>query len=150
MLSLEPLSVAVDSDRVAEIEKLEAQLRCDLPPIYRSWLVESNGGVPSQSGFSFQDGDYTEENSIEYFYGICTEDPDYDIRSSYVVHLWMLREDFVPIALADGSCYVGIHLSGRKDNLYYIDYFSEGDTDGKRPHYFVASNILMFLDSLYD
>lgn len=132
-----------------EIDRLEAVLRVELPKQYRQWLLETNGGIAEeQPYFPMRDNPLSDAETLREFYGMIPSHPTHDIRATIQDHLWILRQDHIPIGWCEGSGLLSIELTSWSDKIYFFDICDEGERNGLRTPYFVAESIHDLIASL--
>lgn len=130
------------------LSKLEAVLRYRLPPLYRQWILEFNGGFPTPSAFTIRGNPFSEDDMVTAMLGLF-DDEQFGIASHMHSQMWMLRQNFFPVALAASSSYLGLEMKSKSESIVMIDVCDRGDSDGIRPHYFISKDIESFLENLW-
>ncbi len=107
-----------------ELESAEKILGTRLPETYRSFLLEINGGYPSERnvGFPLRSGGST----LNFFYGIGMEDEwdDLVFFTQIARERHNMPETLVPIAVDDGGEFICLGVAG--DEIGKV-YFREND-----------------------
>jgi len=128
-----------------DIEDLERKLDSTLPPAYRAFLLQHNGGVPEPATFKLAElaGPYAEE-TIELLYGISGGNSD----------LWLTHINFADqsppkdcliIGRIIGSLPICIRLAGTDSGSIYL-----WNWDNNFQLDLIASSFPDFLSVLYD
>lgn len=131
------------------VDRLEAELRIELPKQYRQWLLETNGGiVEEQPYFPMRDNPHSDAETLRAFYGMVPSHPEYDICATIHDHLWILRQDHIPIGFSGSSGILSVELTSWSDKIYFFDICDEGEQNGLRTPYFVAESIHDLIASL--
>lgn len=142
---------------VRRLELLEARLQVELPPIYRSWLIETNGGwVRGQCVFEvptatvcFQAGEPDTTQEVESFHGCFGPDSSHDVASVIAEFPSFLLEGCLPIGWALESCVLAIRLRVVDcEAIWYSDIAEERHSDGSRKYHRVGDDIRTFIASL--
>lgn len=132
-----------------QLEILEAELRSRFPPIYRKWLISTNGGeADGMWMFRIPNCPYAEDGMLRELYGVCPAHPEHDLLSRNQEMLWILRHDHILVGWAEESCLFSLRLGGSDETIYYWDIADPGDDRGLRTPYPLAPDIHRFLDSL--
>lgn len=137
--------IPCDPERLSQ---LEAMLRYQLPNQYRNWLLEFNGGFPLRSAFTIPGSPFSDNDLVTAMLGL-VDNEEYSILSHIRTHLWMLRENFFPIAFAASSSYLGLQMQSKSEAIVMIDVCDEGDSDGFRQHFIISKNVDTFLKELW-
>lgn len=132
-----------------ELDKLEAVLRIELPKQYRQWLLDTNGGIADdQPYFTVPNNPYSDAETLRTLLGITPSHPRTDIEATIRDHLWVLRQDHIPIGWSGSSGLLSIELTTWSDQIYFFEYCDEGEQNGLRTPYLVADSIYELIDSL--
>lgn len=132
-----------------ELAKLEAVLRIEFPREYRAWLLETNGGVAEDQPYFPMDGRPAgDEETLRDLLGIVPSQPTHDIAATIHEHLWILRQDHVPIGWCEGSSMLSISLTTWSDAIYLFEAFGESELNGLREPVYVADSIHHFISLL--
>ena len=124
------------------LDILEAELRIELPKRYRQWLIETNGGIAEgQPYFLTPHNPRSESEVLRGFFGVSPSHPNHDIPSIVRDHLWILRQDHLPIGWTEGSGFLSIELTSWSERVYFFDICDEGEPNGLRTPHFVAESI---------
>lgn len=131
------------------LDKLEAKLRIELPKQYRQWLLNTNGGIAEdQPFFTVPNNPYSDAETLRTLLGITPSHGEIDIETTIHKHLWVLRQDHIPIGWSEGSGLLSIELTNWSDRIYFFEYCDEGEQNGVRTPYLVAESIYELIDSL--
>jgi cell wall assembly regulator SMI1 len=139
----------------ADLEAAErrlAELGHPIPPSYRQFLTEHDGGRPVRCCFSFQHEDRTLEEVVEEFLGVA---PPASPQGMNLVRTVRIRERFPKGVLPIADDPFGNHIcldgrDGRDGPVYFWDHEYEGDTPDDANLYEIAPDLQTFLDSLYE
>ena len=128
-----------------EVDAFEKKYNISLPPAYRRFLIETNGGRPERDAFSVPG--FT-ESSIQVFLGLNDPITSCNLDWCREVYSDRLPEHIMPIAttgLADIVCMsIGQDTAGA---VYYWDGVHISPTYGEL--YLVANSFEEFLERLY-
>ncbi len=130
------------------LSRLEAALRYRLPTQYRKWLLGFNGGFPSPSAFSIPESQFSDDDMVTALLGL-VDNEEFDILSHIRSQLWMLRENFFPIAFTASSSYLGLEMKSQCESIVMVDVCDQGNSDGFRKHIFISKDINVFLEKLW-
>jgi cell wall assembly regulator SMI1 len=139
----------------AELEAAQqrlAELGHPIPPSYRSFLTEHDGGVPVKDRFSFEHEDRTMHEVVQTFLGVA---PPTSRHGMNLVDIVGLREAFpkgvVPIAddpFGNHICLDG--RDGRDGPVYFWDHEYEGEEADFANLYLIAPDLRTFLSLLHE
>lgn len=149
------LSIIDSANSLSEEEIIHAEQRLGqaIPPDYRDFLLQYNGGYPERSDFqmSIKKEGLSDRGSIEWFLGIHSD--QFDNLENYVnTYRSRIPSDLFPIAHDAGGNLICI-ASGEKNagQIYFWDHEFEVD-EGEIPTYdnvyFVADSLQEFLEKL--
>lgn len=132
------------------IDQLEALLGYNLPPLYRRFLLNSNGGRPAASLFPIVGLPLNEHGVINFFFGIAPQWPMYDLEKIFLLFQGRIPKGVLPIAENGGVDYICLDLRNGKCEVVYWDHrhfwgtgeWREGDL------YKVSNSFAGFLASL--
>ena len=140
----------------ADLEAAErhlAELGHTIPPSYRRFLTEQDGGRPVKDCFSFEQDNEPQEDLVAEFLGVAR--PEVPTATNLVRTVGILG-DRVPagvLPIADDPCGNLICLDGRDGRdgpVYFWDHEYEGDPPDEANLYLIAPDLPTFLDSLYE
>jgi hypothetical protein len=134
----------------ADLDQFEARVGVKLPPDYRRFLKEHNGGRVRPRRIPIQDGPFPTA-LIQYFLSINgptfidkdfehVKDPDHP----------RMPPEHIPIAECEGGDYLTLVIDGpRRGQIFYWNHEEEGDETYTYDNlYFVAGSIEQLLASL--
>lgn len=128
-----------------DIVKFEQQYQLTLPALYRSFLLEANGGRPERDLFPIEGLRNNPDGRIHFFFGF--DHPVEAYRLDWNRDVW--GNDTPPnllfIATTQGADALCIDLND--GTVYYWDAYDEDDT-GRRL-YRIADSFEQFLEVLY-
>jgi hypothetical protein len=124
----------------ATISRLEDSLRITLPPSYRKFLMEHNGGRPVPADFKFKGR--TQGSTVDRFLGV--HDKPYNNLLRYVeTYRGRVPPNLLPIARDPGDNLVCISVGGPDaGGVYFWDH--DWESDEGTPDY---SNVILITDS---
>ncbi|MBK9266107.1 MAG: SMI1/KNR4 family protein [Polyangiaceae bacterium] len=134
------------------ITEFEARWSVLLPPDYKQFLLNSNGGYPTPNVFEIPRW-HGQGSGLGIFYGI-HDDPDYRLDAVCETYDERVPPDLIPIANDAFGNNVCIGWKGkRKGKIYFWDHEDEIDEGGcfrqdYRNVYLVANSLQEFLDNL--
>jgi hypothetical protein len=136
----------------AQLSAIESKLGVKLPQEYRSFILESNGGVPSPSGFSTEDGKVESYVSQFYIFGGSIED-DFETCFNFYTKGGLIPPNLVAVAKDPVDNQVLLGVSG--DDYGKLFYWSADEEDDEHDPSFdymrlVATDFLKFLGKLRD
>ncbi len=134
-----------------EIEKFEDFFSISLPPRYKKFLEQNNGGIPTPDCFDFYDE--SDSSILDYFFGINLKENYCDLGYNFNVFKNRIPCDLFPIASDPGGNIILIGLSGDESGkIYFWDH--EFEADGYAPDmsnvHLIAPNLDTFLNNLYE
>jgi hypothetical protein len=136
-----------------EIAQFEARRGVLLPPDYKQFLLNSNGGYPTPNVFEVPEW-HGHGNSVMSFYGIHDGPKVKRLDWACEVYDERIPADLIPIAYDANGNAICIGWKGeREGKIYFWDHEDELDEDGLfvqdyRNVYLVANSLQEFLDSL--
>lgn len=136
-----------------EIAQFEARWGVLLPPEYKAFLLESNGGMPIVDIFAIP-GFHGQGSTLNSFYGIHNGPEHHQLDRACKVYEDRIPDDLIPIAYDAGGNAVCIGWEGeRKGKIYFWDHEDEIDEEGclrqdYRNVFLVANSLQEFLDNL--
>lgn len=134
-----------------DMEDFEIKNNIELTNDYKVFLLKWNGGVPDPEVFMISE----EEGPtvMNYFYSIGDTENDNDLADCLDVYELRLPEGFIAIGDDPAGNAILLGASGpHYDQIYFWDHENEPDLDepDMSNMYFLADNIWMFLDHLYE
>src|SRR5690625_3356963 len=132
-----------------DMEDFETKNNIELTANYKKFLLKWNGGTPEPAIFMVSE--WGGETVMHYFHSI--GDTYYDIEDFMDILDLRLPEGFIPIGNDGGGNAILLGISEpHYDRIYFWDH--ENEPDLEEPDlsnmYFLADNIWMFLDKLYE
>ncbi|HEX8776137.1 MAG TPA: SMI1/KNR4 family protein [Pyrinomonadaceae bacterium] len=120
--------------------RLEDSLQIKLPPSYRKFLMEFNGGRPVARRFKFKGA--TRGSSVDRFLGVHNKEHN-NLMDYLETYKGRIPPNFFPIAHDPGDNLICISVAGAdKGSIYFWDHDREGN-DGP-PNY---SNVILISES---
>lgn len=111
------------------LQQLEATLALRLPPQYRAFLQQANGGSCRQRGLPIEHpGKGAVTVPLECFFSVGSRSPDLDLQTNYFYYRDAARIPpwFLPIAMDIGTNLIGLGLSDvTSDQVFYWDHERE-------------------------
>jgi hypothetical protein len=134
----------------ARMAIVESYLNIILPPIYRQFLLKTNGGVPFRKRMritSNRDG----TDLLDYMLSIDDQRSYRNFLSANAPLVAYINHGIVSIGETAGACLVCFWMHSKiADRIYYIDISDEFLADGTKPLHYLAENVATFLDDLED
>jgi cell wall assembly regulator SMI1 len=125
-----------------------ADLGHRIPPSYRGFLADQDGGEPVREEFSFEHGSRTETSSVQVFLGVA-ESPDGDLVSKARTLADRVPPGVLPIADDPLGNHICIDTrDGRDGPVLFWDHEYEGDPPDEANLYPIAPDLPTFLDRL--
>jgi hypothetical protein len=139
----------VSPEALAAAESALAELGHRIPPSYREFLAEHDGGPPVQDAFEFEERDGgRQQDRIHYFLGVA-DSPDGDLVETAGALRGRVIEGMLPIA---GDPFGNLLLLDSRDDsdgpVWLWDHEFESDEPDESNLSFVASDLAALLDSL--
>jgi hypothetical protein len=135
------------------IAQFEARRGVLLPPDYKQFLLNSNGGIPTPNVFEVP-GWHGHASGLNFFYGIHEGEKVVRLDWACEVYDERIPADLIPIAYDAYDNNICIGWKGeREGKIYFWDHEDELDENGLfvqdyRNVFLVASSLQEFLDSL--
>lgn len=116
----------------SDVTDFETQLGISLPIDYREFLIKTNGGIPFPHKIEFSVENRPDTTSVEYFYGLLSEDSSQSLKWACGVFDDLLAKKLLPIAgdafgnkivlcLSDGTVWFWDHEEPDQENaLFFI------------------------------
>lgn len=139
----------------ASLDVFEQRVGRNIPPVYRAFLLQHNGGYPDPSDFLIKGRDSTPDlmGTIEQFLGIGTDDEYAEIERYLTQYKDRIPSDLFPIAQDPGGNIVLIGTEGETaGQIFFWDHeeeAEEGDPPTRRNLYRVAESLADLLDALH-
>jgi hypothetical protein len=129
----------------ADVAGLERFLGSRLPPEYRTFLLQYNGGRPKRTAFPVPTHP---EGSIdlELFFGLTRDEATSNLEWNYKKHRPALGKHLLPIARTPANDLVALGLSG--DKRHAIVFYDAIEDDPKARLHDVAGDFTKFMASL--
>jgi hypothetical protein len=138
----------VSAERLAEAEARLVEIGTRLPPSYKAFLAEQDGGKPVRDTFSFQQHDRVQHDFVRLFFGIA-ESPNGDLVTEANLARDRLPADVLPIATDNfGNLVVLDGRDGRDGPVLFWDHEFQSDPPSEDDLFFVAPDFETFLASL--
>jgi cell wall assembly regulator SMI1 len=140
-------------DEVAAVERRLADLGQSLPPSYKAFLAEHDGGIPRKDGFRFEHEGRIKHDRVKKFLGIA---PPATPAGTNLVETALLLAKRVPpgvLPIADDPFGNLICLDGRDGRdgpVLFWDHAYEGDTPDEANLHQIAPDLETFLASLIE
>jgi hypothetical protein len=139
-----------------EIDRTEKRIGRRIPPAYRKFLLEYNGGSPDPSDFTMATSPHgkTELGTIKSFLGIGTDKATLNLDYILETFEGRLPADLFPIARDPGGNLIALGTEGSKtDKVYFWDHereADEGNPPTNRNLYLVSESFDQFIGSLHE
>lgn len=140
----------VSAERLAEAEARLAEIGTRIPPSYKAFLAEQDGGNPVRKAFSFRQHDREQHDLVRLFFGIA-ESPNGDLVSEADLARDRLPADVLPIATDSFDNL--IVLDGRDGGdgpVLFWDHEFQSDPPSEDDLFWVAPDLQTFLDGLQE
>lgn len=121
----------------SEILSFEKNIGKQLPPEYRTFLIENNGGRPKPNIFKTLRGEY--ETDIQFFFGITKG--NYDLQENFQRLKNHVPFEFIPIAVDSGGNRILLNLNTKE--IYFFDSETE-------ERYLISKTFKNFIKGLYN
>jgi hypothetical protein len=138
----------VSAAELAEAESRLAEVGIRIPPSYKAFLAEQDGGKPVRNAFSFQQHERQQNDLVRLFYGIAPS-PNGDLVGRAVTARDDLPAGVLPIA-ADSFGNL-VLLDGRNDGdgpVLFWDHEFTSDPPDEDDLFWVAPDLATFLAEL--
>ena len=138
----------VSPDVLAAAETRLAEIGTRIPPSYKAFLAEQDGGKPVRNAFSFRQHDRDQDDLVRLFFGIA-ESPNGDLVSEADVARDRLPADVLPIATDSfGNLVVLDGREGRDGPVLFWDHEFQSDPPSEDDLFWVAPDLEAFLREL--
>lgn len=138
----------VSADQLAAAEQQLADLGQRIPPSYKAFLAEHDGGEPVRNGFSYAGEGEVENGEVQVFLGIAPS-PDGDLVSKAKVMRDRVPPGVIVIADDPGGNHICLDSrDGRDGPVLFWDHEYESDPPDEANLYEVAPDLQTFLDRL--
>lgn len=134
-----------------EVIALEKMIGKNLPIGFREFLIKYNGGRPTESAFTFREGNKDEEDSIHMFHSIGYEISGHDFAWNIKTYRFRIPVDLLPIACDPFGNQICIQLGKVGDSsIYFWDHDKEHTPPTYRNVIKIADSFEQFLNDLYE
>jgi cell wall assembly regulator SMI1 len=138
----------VSPEALAAAEERLAELGHHIPPSYKAFLAEQDGGKPVRNSFSFRQHDRDQDDLVRLFYGIA-ESPNGDLVERTETAGPSLPPGVLPIATdAFGNLVVIDGRNGGDGPVLFWDHEFETDPPDESNLFWVAPDLETFLANL--
>jgi cell wall assembly regulator SMI1 len=150
MIELREPPAPATAAELAEADRRLAEFGHAIPPAYRAFLEEHDGGEPVRDRFTYVQDNQPKPGTLDEFLGVAPVEPP---LVNLVVMVGILGERMlpgvVPIALDPGGNLVCIDTRDRSDGpVVFWDHEYEGDPPDAANLYPIAPDFPTFLASL--
>jgi hypothetical protein len=140
----------VSAERLAEAEARLAEIGTRIPPSYKAFLAEQDGGDPVRDVFSFRQHDREQHDLVRLFFGIA-QSPNGDLVSEADLARDRLPADVLPIATDNFDNLIVLDgRDGRDGPVLFWDHEFQSDPPSEDDLFWVAPDLRTFLDGLQD
>lgn len=139
-----PYNILLSAEHVSQWEVRSGVV---LPPIYRGWLLEHNGGVLDKM-YVFPTGSAGEEDLIQRFLGLMNVQTQYTIDSLRETLPWLAMLESLPIAVTAYNGILCVDCKGTADIIWYYDVIEIPERIEDKPRHFIARDIIDFIAHL--
>jgi cell wall assembly regulator SMI1 len=138
----------VPADELAAAEHRLAELGHRIPPSYKAFLTEHDGGEPVRNRFTYEGDGELQKGTVQVFIGVAPS-PDGDLVSKAKVMADRLPPGVIVIADDPGGNHVCLDArDGRDGPVLFWDHEYEGDPPDEANLYEIAPDLETFLDGL--
>jgi hypothetical protein len=138
----------VSAEALAAAEERLTALGHQIPPSYKAFLAEQDGGKPVRGMFAFRQNDREQRDSVRLFYGIA-ESPNGDLVTETETMAGRLPSGVLPIAGDSlGNLVVIDGRDGNDGPVLFWDHEFETDLPDESDLFWVAPDLSTFLDQL--
>jgi SMI1/KNR4 family protein SUKH-1 len=138
----------VPRERLAEAEARLAEIGTRIPPSYKAFLAEQDGGKPVRRRFSFRQHDREQHDLVRLFFGIA-ESPNGDLVSEADIARDSLPADVLPIATDNFDNLIVLDgREGRDGPVLFWDHEFQSDPPSEDDLFWVAPDLATFLAGL--
>jgi SMI1-KNR4 cell-wall len=142
----------VSAQALAAAEAKLAELGQHIPPSYKAFLAEQDGGRPVRDIFAFEQDNRPQESDVKRFLGLAPVlAPGRNLVDTAQALWTRVPEGVLPIArdsFGNLVCLDG--RNGRDGPVLFWDHELEGDPPDESNLYFIAPDLQTFLDGLYE
>lgn len=135
-----------------QLDEVEQRMGSAIPPVYREFLLQNNGGRPVPNAFLYRrsDGTTAGEGGVNTFLGIGDAEST-DIEWHRSMYEDRIPSNFFPIADDPGGNLICLSTSGDDVGaVYFWDHEEESDPPTYDNVYFIAPDFQTFLDTLFE
>jgi hypothetical protein len=138
----------VPAEQIAEAESALAEIGRPIPPSYRAFLADQDGGKPVRNAFSFRQGEDEQDDLVRLFFGIA-ESPNGDLVSAARGARHSLPEGLLPIATDSfGNLVVLDGREGADGPVYFWDHELQTEPPDDSALSWLAPDLETFLGGL--
>jgi hypothetical protein len=138
----------VPADALAAAEARLAEIGTRIPPSYKAFLAEQDGGKPVRNVFAFRQRDRDQEDLVRLFFGIA-ESPNGDLVSAADTARDSLPADVLPIATDNfGNLILLDGRDGSDGPVLFWDHEFQSDPPSEDDLFWVAPDLEAFLREL--
>ncbi len=136
----------------AEVAACEQRIGRPVPPAYREFLLQRNGGRPVRELFTFNDGKRVAEGGVDAFLGVGKFDESLDRYLDD--YRGRIPDDLFPIAHDAGDNLILIGAEGANAGKVFFWHHEFEADEGEAPTYdnvfLIADSFAAFLASLHE
>lgn len=147
---METMRFAACGPRVTQgdLDQLSARLGLPLPTTYSSFLLRTNGGIPSRATFRIT-GHPDGTDCLSCFFGLHHSDAYMRLEHAIENLPAYVRGGLLPIGMALSASLLALDLShSPSDRVYYLDVADPLDEHEMKRAYFVSEDVDAFLLAL--
>jgi hypothetical protein len=138
----------VPAEALAAAEARLAELGQQIPPSYKEFLADQDGGKPARGMFSFRQNDREQSDRVRLFYGVA-DSPNGDLVGEAETMAGRLPEGVLPIAGDSfGNLVVLDGRDGSDGPVLFWDHEFETDLPDESDLFWLAPDLSTFLDQL--
>jgi cell wall assembly regulator SMI1 len=138
----------VSADELTTAERRLEELGHRIPPSYKAFLADHDGGEPVRNRFTYEGEGEVEDGIVQVFIGVAPS-PDGDLVTKAKVMLDRLPRGVIVIADDPGGNHVCLDgRDGSDGPVLFWDHEYEGDPPDEANLYVIAPDLRTFLDEL--
>lgn len=108
-----------------DVRRFERKYGFALPPAYRTFLLQGNGGRPERDVFPIQGLEGNPEGRIQLFFDLGGAIESCTLNWNLELFRERIPEDMIPIATTEGADFLCLAVSGdRAGAVFYYDGYS--------------------------
>jgi SMI1/KNR4 family protein SUKH-1 len=130
-----------------DVAAFEHKYKVVLPPAYRRFLLDTNGGRPERDLFPIEGLYGNPYGRVHIFFGLNDSDESFNLDWKMKIFAGRVPSHLLPIAKTEGADLICISLHSKREGaIFYWDGYAQPGEDNL---YFLASDFDRFVASLY-